>query len=279
MCTAAWQARSAAHSAMVASFGAPPFLHTRCSQRGRSVLLHLPPLAGLHRQGVHLLCQVIYNRRVCQFWTAADCSWVWATRTASCSTGCLCKRRLLHVLLSTCLPYLRDTFFGPSAHTLNRPAPPCSTAPYLRCSVQGYGPKAPGYPAFVYPGSGATCDTKLLAEAKAAAEAQAAAEAAAAAAAAAAEAAAGQQNGIAPAAMDVDGPQASGAAVKSEPGAPASATAGVNGGAAQPAAAPAGQAAAAPPAGAAAGQEGSSIEEDPDHEFEYKGEAPLFTVA
>lgn len=133
MCTAAWQARSAAHSAMVASFGAPPFLHTRCSQRGRSVLLHLPPLAGLHRQGVHLLCQVIYNRRVCQFWTAADCSWVWATRTASCSTGCLCKRRLLHVLLSTCLPYLRDTFFGPSAHTLNRPPPPAP--PPLTCAA------------------------------------------------------------------------------------------------------------------------------------------------
>lgn len=181
------------------------------------------------------------------------------------------------MLHSICLPYLLGTFFGHSP-TPSAAPPPCCSAPYLHRSVQGYGPKAPGYPAFVYPGSGATCDTKLLAEAKAAAEAQAAAEAAAAAAAAAAEAAAGQQNGVAPAAMDVDGPQASGAAVKSEAGAPASA-AGVNGGAGQQAAAAAGQAAALQPAGAAAGQQGSSIEEDPDHEFEYKGEAHLFTVA
>ena len=28
------------------------------------------------------------------------------------------------------------------------------------CSVQGYGEKAPGIGAFVYPGSGATCDTR-----------------------------------------------------------------------------------------------------------------------
>ena len=28
------------------------------------------------------------------------------------------------------------------------------------CSVQGYGEKAPGIGAYVYPGSGATCDTK-----------------------------------------------------------------------------------------------------------------------
>ncbi|KAI3431427.1 hypothetical protein D9Q98_004480 [Chlorella vulgaris] len=35
-------------------------------------------------------------------------------------------------------------------------------------SVQGYGPKAPGYPSYVYPGSGATCDTKVLAAARAA---------------------------------------------------------------------------------------------------------------
>ena len=28
------------------------------------------------------------------------------------------------------------------------------------CSVQGYGQKAPGIGAFVYPGSGATCDTR-----------------------------------------------------------------------------------------------------------------------
>lgn len=127
--------------------------------------------------------------------------------------------------------------------------------------MQGYGPKAPGYPAFVYPGSGATCDTKQLAEAKAAAQAQAAAEAAAAAEVAAA-AAAGQQNGLTPAAMEVDGPQASGAAVKPELGAAG------NGGSAQPAAA--GQAASAVAGGVEQG--GGLIEEDPDHEFEYKGE-------
>ena len=28
------------------------------------------------------------------------------------------------------------------------------------CSVQGYGEKGPGIGAFVYPGSGATCDTR-----------------------------------------------------------------------------------------------------------------------
>lgn len=28
------------------------------------------------------------------------------------------------------------------------------------CSVQGYGEKSPGIGAFVYPGSGATCDTR-----------------------------------------------------------------------------------------------------------------------
>lgn len=142
------------------------------------------------------------------------------------------------------------------------PEPPLShpLPPAPRCSVQGYGPKAPGYPAFVYPGSGATCDTKQLAEAKAAAEAQAAAEAAAAAAAEAAAEGQNQQNGVAPAAMDVDGPQAASAAVKAEPSAAAS------GGAQQAAA---GQAAAA----GAGQQDCSLIEEDPDHEFEYKGEA------
>lgn len=31
---------------------------------------------------------------------------------------------------------------------------------WVCCSVQGYGQKAPGIGAFVYPGSGATCDTR-----------------------------------------------------------------------------------------------------------------------
>lgn len=133
------------------------------------------------------------------------------------------------------------------------------------CSVQGYGPKAPGYPAFVYPGSGATCDTAQLAAAKVA-------EAAAAAAAAARE----EQNGggalagsvqVAPGsdAMDVDrqpgiapaGGTAA-AAVKAEEGAPSAAAAGAGAGQQQE------------QQGQRQGQD-DGIEEDPDQEFGYKG--------
>lgn len=111
--------------------------------------------------------------------------------------------------------------------------------------MQGYGPKAPGYPSFVYPGSGATCDTKEMAAARAAAAAAAAPEGAA------EEGAVKEEQGAAAgeAAMDVDG-----AAQHAQQE--------------QQTAQGQGQGQANGTSGAAA-EEG--IEEDPDREFEYKG--------
>jgi hypothetical protein len=107
--------------------------------------------------------------------------------------------------------------------------------PPFRRSVQGYGPKAPGYPAFVYPGSGATCDTKQLAAERAA------------------ERGGGPPNCAAP-----NGAAAEGGNGPVDPiGAPEQGT----GGAANATMQVDGQAEA----------EGERIEEDPDREFEYKG--------
>ncbi|PSC72014.1 histone deacetylase [Micractinium conductrix] len=131
-------------------------------------------------------------------------------------------------------------------------------------SVQGYGPKAEGYPSYVYPGSGATCDTKELADAKQAQEAAAAAASAAAVARTAADAAAAsaggeQQGGTAPAAggeaMEVDGGGV-GEAERSQAGA-------------QPPSSAAQQQQAN--GTASAGQDAAAIEEDPDGEFGYTG--------
>ena len=139
-------------------------------------------------------------------------------------------------------------------------------SPSCFCSVQGYGPKAEGYPSYVYPGSGATCDTKELADAKQAQEAAAAAASAAAVARTAADAAAAsaggeQQGGTAPAAggeaMEVDGGGV-GEAERSQAGA-------------QPPSSAAQQQQAN--GTASAGQDAAAIEEDPDGEFGYTGTA------
>ncbi|KAL4431738.1 hypothetical protein ABPG77_002954 [Micractinium sp. CCAP 211/92] len=131
-------------------------------------------------------------------------------------------------------------------------------------SVQGYGPKAEDYPAYVYPGSGATCDTKELA-------AQRAAEEAAAAEAKAGQAVPGQQAGGQPGeAMEVDG---SGDAARQQGGAAPAAASGQQNGGEAPAANGGTQAGAAPAAAAGAQQSDGAdeIEEDPDREFVYRG--------
>lgn len=133
----------------------------------------------------------------------------------------------------------------------------------LPCSVQGYGPKAEDYPAYVYPGSGATCDTKELAALRAAEEA-AAAEAKA------GQAVPGQQAGGQPGeAMEVDG---SSGAARQQGAAPASPPGQQNGGEAT--AVNGGAQSGAAPAAAAGAQQSNGadeIEEDPDREFVYRG--------
>ena len=141
------------------------------------------------------------------------------------------------------------------------------TGPHRRgCSVQGYGPKLPGVEAYVYPGSGATCDTLELQRKQAAATAAAAAGtasglAAEAAAEAAASAAAALQlpgEGAAVMKMEVD--------VRGPVG-PLPGSSGQGHGAA-------GRGVVNGDVGAAeGGNDGSEgLEEDPDHEFEYAGE-------
>ena len=48
----------------------------------------------------------------------------------------------------------------PISWLLFEPLPAVAQGSCGCCSVQGYGQKAPGIGAFVYPGSGATCDTR-----------------------------------------------------------------------------------------------------------------------
>lgn len=151
-----------------------------------------------------------------------------------------------------------------------RPSPSSlpSFARRLPCSVQGYGPKAEDYPVYVYPGSGATCDTQELAAQRAAEQAAAAAAKAGRPAPAAPAHEAGGQPGEA---MEVDG---SGAAARQQGGAtPAAAAGQQNGGevAAANGSAQAGAAVAAA-AGAQQGSGADDIEEDPDREFVYRGE-------
>ena len=166
--------------------------------------------------------------------------------------------------------------------------PPCHPKPKLCCrrSVQGYGPKMDGVEAYVYPGSGATCDTQAPAPAAAAAggaaapDAPAPAGAAAAAegggaggAAATASGTAAQQEGEGPVGMEVEEPKAD---PKAEPGAPAAAAGAAEGSAAAAAPAAGERAAAAGPAAGADGAVAAGglppAEEDPDHEFQYHGE-------
>lgn len=127
---------------------------------------------------------------------------------------------------------------------------------------------------YVYPGSGATCDTQELAALRAAEEAAAAAAKSEHAPPAAAGQGAGPQAGEA---MQVDSD--AGAAQQQGGVAPAAAVQQQNGGgvAAANGGVQAGAAAAAA-AGAQQGSGGEDIEEDPDREFVYRGEPLLWQV-
>eukprot|EP00887_Chlorella_sp_A99_P002366 scaffold10.g2366.t1 len=127
-------------------------------------------------------------------------------------------------------------------------------------SVQGYGPKLPGVEAFVYPGTGATCDTRALRSKKEEEEAAAAAATAAAAAAAAA--------GDGPAKMETDlAPTPTRTTSLTGPASPR--TTSLTGPASPRAASLAG--AGSPRAAAVAANGETGVEEDPDHEFDYTG--------
>ncbi|KAL4440406.1 hypothetical protein ABPG75_003407 [Micractinium tetrahymenae] len=129
-------------------------------------------------------------------------------------------------------------------------------------SVQGYGPKAEDYPVYVYPGSGATCDTQELAAQRAAEEAAAAAAKDRQAAAAAAQPGEGMEvDGVGAAAQGAAAPAAAQQQLQNGGEAAAAANGGVQ----------AGAAAAASAADQQQGGAEEAIEEDPDREFVYRG--------
>lgn len=187
----------------------------------------------------------------------------------------------------TCRPVLAR---GPSC-SHGHGADLCSPGP-TACSVQGYGPKMAGLDAYVYPGSGATCDTRAAPTKPPAAAAAAPAAGTAGAAAAAAEGApaAPAAPPAGPTTVSAEESAAAAAPAVAASGLEEAASGGTSAAAAQPmdvdggeaeaapaasaaplATAPATDAPAAGAAGAAGGAENGKVEEDPDHEFEYHG--------